>query len=52
MKTDNKAAQRAGRIYLRADDCRLEDLAALTRQETRLVGLPLRSVGREERAHL
>ena len=40
MKTDNKAAQRAGRIYLRAEDCRLEDLAELTRQETRLLDYP------------
>ncbi len=40
MKTDNMAAQRAGRIYRRADDCRLEDLAALTRQETRLLDYP------------
>jgi ectoine hydroxylase-related dioxygenase (phytanoyl-CoA dioxygenase family) len=43
MKTDNKAAQRAGRIYLRADDCRLEDLAALTGQEARLAEYPYAS---------
>jgi ectoine hydroxylase-related dioxygenase (phytanoyl-CoA dioxygenase family) len=30
MKTDNIAALRAGRTYLKADDCRVEDLALLT----------------------
>jgi ectoine hydroxylase-related dioxygenase (phytanoyl-CoA dioxygenase family) len=40
MKTDNKAAQRAGRVYLKAEDCRVEDLAALTGQSVRLADYP------------
>ncbi len=52
MKTDNKAAQRAGRIYLKAEDCRVEDLAALTGQSVRLSDYPYAACGREERAHL
>jgi ectoine hydroxylase-related dioxygenase (phytanoyl-CoA dioxygenase family) len=40
MKTDNKAALRTNRVYLRADDCRVEDLAALTARSASLADYP------------
>jgi ectoine hydroxylase-related dioxygenase (phytanoyl-CoA dioxygenase family) len=40
MKTDNKAALRTNRVYLKADDCRVEDLAALTSQKASLADYP------------
>lgn len=40
MKTDNTAARRASRLYLQAADCDLDDLRALTGQQTVLSDYP------------
>lgn len=40
MLTSSKAAARAARIYLRAEDCRIEDLAALCSQRVELADYP------------
>lgn len=40
MKTDNVATRRTARLYLKADDCRIEDLAALTSRSVNLHDYP------------
>lgn len=40
MLTSSKAAARAARIYLRAEDCRIEDLAAICSQQVELTDYP------------
>lgn len=40
MLTSSKAAARAARIYLRAEDCRIEDLAAICSQRVELADYP------------
>jgi ectoine hydroxylase-related dioxygenase (phytanoyl-CoA dioxygenase family) len=41
MLTTNKAAERTARIYLKAADCRVEDLAALTARKADIADYPL-----------